>query len=165
VKNIAVGVLLIILVSIVVEPLVEMSIVFREKVVLSTAISNACRAAKDRSLEYELLRGLDAVINEERFKEYFSDAFESALNVSEQTDDGNVLTFTSNDDRYNDFTVSLDFSNMENAQTSQRVSEVNVKAQATYKFKTRYLKLAEEADKEVDYQLISERKYILSVKN
>jgi hypothetical protein len=165
VKNIAVGVLLIILVSIVVEPLVEMGIVFREKVVLSTAISNACRAAKDRSLEYELLRGLDAVINEERFKEYFSDAFESALNVSEQTDDGNVLTFTSNDDRYNDFTVSLDFSNMENAQTSQRVSEVNVKAQATYKFKTRYLKLAEEADKEVDYQLISERKYILSVKN
>ncbi|MDH6426087.1 MULTISPECIES: hypothetical protein [unclassified Paenibacillus] len=164
-KNIAVGVLLIILVSIVVEPLVEMGIVFREKVVLSTAISNACRAAKDRSLEYELLRGLDAVINEERFKEYFSDAFESALNVSEQTDDGNVLTFTSNDDRYNDFTVSLDFSNIENAQTSQRVSEVNVKAQATYKFKTRYLKLAEEADKEVDYQLISERKYILSVKN
>ncbi|MEK3946833.1 MULTISPECIES: hypothetical protein [unclassified Paenibacillus] len=164
-KNIAVGVLLIILVSIVVEPLVETGIVFREKVVLSTAISNACRAAKDRSLEYELLRGLDAVINEERFKEYFSDAFESALNVSEQTDDGNVLTFTSNDDRYNDFTVSLDFSNMENAQTSQRVSEVNVKAQATYKFKTRYLKLAEEADKEVDYQLISERKYILSVKN
>jgi len=165
VKNIAVGVLLIILVSIVVEPLVEMGIVFREKVVLSTAISNACRAAKDRSLEYELLRGLDAVINEERFKEYFSDAFESALNVSEQTDNGNVLTFTSNDDRYNDFTVNLDFSNIENTQTSQWVSEVNVKAQATYKFKTRYLKLAEEADKEVDYQLISERKYILSVKN
>ncbi|MEK4104056.1 hypothetical protein NST28_08260 [Paenibacillus sp. FSL R10-2791] len=164
-KNIAVGVLLIILVSIVVEPLVEMGIVFREKVVLSTAISNACRAAKDRSLEYELLRGLDAVINEERFKEYFSDAFERALNVSEQTDNGNVLTFTSNDDRYNDFTVNLDFSNIENTQTSQWVSEVNVKAQATYKFKTRYLKLAEEADKEVDYQLISERKYILSVKN
>ncbi|MEK8205675.1 hypothetical protein NST41_08790 [Paenibacillus sp. FSL L8-0696] len=164
-KNIAVGVLLIILVSIVVEPLVEMGIVFREKVVLSTAISNACRAAKDRSLEYELLRGLDAVINEERFKEYFSDAFESALNVSEQTDNGNVLTFTSNDDRYNDFTVNLDFSNIENTQTSQWVSEVNVKAQATYKFKTRYLKLAEKADKEVDYQLISERKYILSVKN
>ncbi|MEC0130216.1 MULTISPECIES: hypothetical protein [Paenibacillus] len=164
-KNFAVGVLLIILVSIVVEPLVEMGIVFREKVVLSTAISNACRAAKDRSLEYELLRGLDAVINEERFKEYFSDAFESALNVSEQTDNGNVLTFTSNDDRYNDFTVNLDFSNIENTQTSQWVSEVNVKAQATYKFKTRYLKLAEEADKEVDYQLISERKYILSVKN
>lgn len=156
---------MIILVSIVVEPLVEMGIVFREKVVLSTAISNACRAAKDRSLEYELLRGLDAVINEERFKEYFSDAFESALNVSEQTDNGNVLTFTSNDDRYNDFTVNLDFSNIENTQTSQWVSEVNVKAQATYKFKTRYLKLAEEADKEVDYQLISERKYILSVKN
>lgn len=164
-KNIAIGILLIILVSIVVEPLVEMGLVFREKVVLSTAISNACRAAKDRSLEYELLRGLDAKINEERFKEYFSDAFESALNVSEQTDDGNTLTFTSNDGRYNDFTVSLDFSNMENIQTSQWVSEVNVKAQATYKFKTRYLKLAEEADKDVDYQLISERKYILSVKN
>ncbi|MBY3622586.1 hypothetical protein HGO21_23990 [Acinetobacter sp. CUI P1] len=164
-KNIAIGILLIILVSIVVEPLVEMGVVFREKVVLSTAISNACRAAKDRSLEYELLRGLDAKINEERFKEYFSDAFESALNVSEQTDDGNTLTFTSNDGRYNDFTVSLDFSNMENTQTSQWISEVNVKAQATYKFKTRYLKLAEEADKDVDYQLISERKYILSVKN
>lgn len=164
-KNIAIGILLIILVSIVVEPLVEMGLVFREKVVLSTAISNACRAAKDRSLEYELLRGLDAKINEERFKEYFSDAFESALNVSEQTDDGNTLTFTSNDGRYNDFTVSLDFSNMENTQTSQWISEVNVKAQATYKFKTRYLKLAEEADKDVDYQLISERKYILSVKN
>jgi hypothetical protein len=165
VKNIAIGILLIILVSIVVEPLVEMGLVFREKVVLSTAISNACRAAKDRSLEYELLRGLDAKINEERFKEYFSDAFESALNVSEQTEDGNTLIFTSNDGRYNDFTVSLDFSNMENTQTSQWISEVKVKAQATYKFKTRYLKLAEEADKDVDYQLISERKYFLSVKN
>jgi hypothetical protein len=164
-RNLAIGILAIILVSIAVEPLVEMGVVFREKVVLSTAISNACRAAKDRSLEYELLRGLDAKINEERFKEYFSDAFESALNVSEQSRDDNTLTFTSNDGRYNDFTVSLDFSDEENMETGQQVSEVDVKAQATYKFKTRYLKLAEEAERDVGYQLISERNYILSVKN
>jgi hypothetical protein len=164
-RNLAIGILAIILVSIAVEPLVEMGIVFREKVVLSTAISNACRAAKDRSLEYELLRGLDAKINEERFKEYFSDAFESALNVSEQSREDNALTFTSNDGRYNDFTVSLDFSDEENMETGQQVSEVDVKAQATYKFKTRYLKLAEEAERDVGYQLISERNYILSVKN
>lgn len=164
-KNIAIGILVIIVVSIIVEPLVEMGIVFREKVVLSGAISNACRAAKDRSLEYELLRGLDAVINEERFKEYFADAFEDALNVSEQSQEDNTITFTSNDGKYNDFTVTLDFSNEENLYTGQQVSEVDVKAQATYKFKTKYLKLAEEAEKDVDYQLISERNYILSVKN
>lgn len=164
-KNIAIGILLVIFLSIIVEPLVEMAIVFKENVVLSTAINNACRVAKDRSLAYDSLRGLDAEVDEAKFKEYFSDAFESAMDLSLLTSDGDTLKFKSNDSNYNDFQVILNFSTVTNYETEQLVTKVEIKAESTYKFKTRYLKLAEAAGEDVDYKLISERSYLLSVKN
>lgn len=164
-RNIAIGLLLVILVSIVVEPLVELANVVKEEIMLSTAISNACRAAKDRSLEYELLRGLDAEVDEDKFKEYFADAFENALNVTEKTHAGNTLTFTSDDGKFNTFTVTLDFDDSTNWQTEQLETSVEIKAAAKYKFKTKYLKLAEDAIRGDDYQLMSERKFLLSVRN
>ncbi|OMD41070.1 hypothetical protein BSK52_11585 [Paenibacillus odorifer] len=164
-KNIAIGIMLVFFLSVIIEPLVEMALVFKENVVLSTAINNACRVAKDRSLEYESLRGLDAEIDEEKFKEYFSDAFESAMDLTLLTSDGDTLEFKSNDSKYNDFQVTLNFSSVTNYETEQLVTKVEIKAESTYKFKTQYLKLAEAAGEDVDYKLISERTYLLSVKN
>lgn len=164
-KNIAIGIMLVIFLSIIIEPLVEMAIVFKENVVLSTAVNNACRVAKDRSLEYDAIRGLDAEMDEEKFKQYFSDAFESAMDLTLLTSEGDTLNFKSNNSIYNDFQVTLDFSIDTNYETEQLVTEVEIKAEAIYKFKTRYLKLAEAAGEDVDYKLISERTYLLSVKN
>ncbi len=104
-------------------------------------------------------------MDEEKFKQYFSDAFESAMDLTLLTSEGDTLNFKSNNSIYNDFQVTLDFSTDTNYETEQLVTEVEIKAEAIYKFKTRYLKLAEAAGEDVDYKLISERTYLLSVKN
>lgn len=81
-KNIAIGVLVVILASVLLEPLVELLNLGRENIILGTALSNSARSARDRSLEYEFQRNLDAKVNEDKFAEYFSDAFEAAMNVT-----------------------------------------------------------------------------------
>lgn len=164
-RSIAAAILAVLLASILIEPLVEMANVFREKLQLNAAVTNACRAAKDRALEYEQLRGLDAKVNPERFKRYFAEAFGDALNLTQKSDTGDEVTFTSDDGQFNDFTVTFDFSDETDSGTEQEISTVQVEAEANYKYKTKYLKMAEEAIAGDDYKLVSERKYILSVKN
>lgn len=63
------------------------------------------------------------------------------------TSDGDTLEFKSNDSKYNDFQVTLNFSSVTNYETEQLVTKVEIKAESTYKFKTQYLKLAEAAGK------------------
>lgn len=163
-RNIAVMILVVVMASIVIQPLVELANLFREKITVGSAVSNALRAARDRSLEYELLRGLDARVDEERFKDYFADAFGDTLNVSESNDSGNEVTFTSNDGKFNDFTVRFEF--VENTDLNGRmVTQVDIEARADYKFKTKALQLVEEAGSSGEVELISERTYVLSVRN
>lgn len=165
-KNIAIGILLVILASILIEPLIEVINVAREKIILNTALSNSCRSAKDRSLQYTLMRNLDASVDEERFVKYFSEAFENAMGVKRIDQDGYKLTFKPvNPEKYNEFVVSLDFIEKTDAFTSQKTSTVEVEVESTYKFKTKYLKLAESAGRNVDYKLVGERSYVLSIKN
>ncbi|NGM82823.1 hypothetical protein G5B47_10400 [Paenibacillus sp. 7124] len=163
-RNIAVAILVVIMASIVIEPLVELANVFREKVTVGSAVSGALRAARDRSLEDELLRELDARVDEERFKEYFADSFGDALHVSESNDAGDEVTFTSDDGKFNPFTVSFVFDEYTDLK-GRIVTEVIVKAESQYKFKTKYLKLAESAGNSGEYKLVSEQKYLLSVRN
>lgn len=161
----AIGILLVILASILIEPLAELVNVFRERLVVSTAVNNAVRAAKDRSLEYELLRGLDAEIDESRFKAYFETAFEDAMHMTRTDSDAGAMVFTSDDGKYNDFRVALAFDVKEDLGSGQRVTEVDVKVESDYKFKTKYLKLAEDANKDTGFQLIAQRSFVVSVKN
>ena len=163
-RNIAVAILVVVMASIVIQPLVELANLFREKVTVGSAVSNALRAARDRSLEYELLRGLDARVDAERFKDYFADAFEDTLNLTQADDSGDTVTFTSNDGKFNDFTVSFEFA--ENTDLNGRVvTQVDIEARADYKFKTKALQLTEEAGSSGEVELISERTYVLSVRN
>lgn len=163
-RNIAIAILVVIIASVVIQPLVELANLFREKVTVGSAVSNALRAARDRSLEYELLRGLDARVDEERFKDYFADAFEDTLNVSESMNSGDTVTFTSKDGKFNDFTVVFDF--VERTDLNGRVvTHVDIEARADYRFKTKALQLVEDAGSSGKVELISERTYVLSVRN
>ncbi|MFB9324445.1 hypothetical protein ACFFSY_00630 [Paenibacillus aurantiacus] len=164
-RNMAIGILLVILASILIEPLAELANVFRERLTVSTAVNNAVRAAKDRSLEYELLRGLDAKIDESRFKAYFEIAFEDAMNMTRTGSDGDAMIFRSDDGKYNDFRVALAFDAKEDLASGQTVTEVDVTVESDYKFKTKYLKLAEDANKDAGFKLIAERSFVVSVKN
>lgn len=163
-KNIAIGLLMVVFLSILVEPLVELANVMREKIILGSALSNSCRAAKDRSLEYEKQRDMDAEVDLDFFKDYFSDAFEDAMNVTRTPSAGSTLLFTPNDDKYNTFTVTLDIICTPDTDTGKNITEVHVKAESPYKFKTKYLKLAESASG-IGYNLTSERMLLLMVRN
>lgn len=163
-KNIAIGLLMVVFLSILVEPLVELANVMREKIVLGSALSNSCRVAKDRSLEYEKQRDMDAEVDLDLFKDYFSIAFEDAMNVSSTPSAGNMLLFTPNDDKHNTFAVTLDVICEPNIFTGKNITEVHVRAETPYKFKTKYLKLAESASG-IGYNLTSERMLLLMVSN
>lgn len=56
-RTIAVSILIAVMLSILIAPLTEVFNISREQIVLSTALNNALRSAKDRSLVYEKLRG------------------------------------------------------------------------------------------------------------
>lgn len=161
-KNFAIAILIVILLSIVVEPLVEIMEIGREKIILGTALTNSCRVTA-LNLEYDKLRDLDAKVNEEQFVEAFSEDFEDAMNVTRQSISGNTIVFSSNDDKFNSFTVTVNMNTNVDWITEQEVTEVKVRAETKYKFKTKYLQQV--ADVATDYILTSERMYVLSVKN
>jgi len=164
-RNIALGLLMVILLSIFIEPLVEFLNVYRERIVLGSALTNAARAAKNRSLVYESQRQLDAKVNQDRFVDLFSESFEDAMQLRLEKRDGHTLSFSSVDGKYNDFTVTLKFEETTDDASERTISKVTVIAESDYKFKTKYLKLADDAGKDVTYKLIEERKLLLSVKN
>lgn len=161
-RMIAYGLLTVILSSFLIVPMVELAIVYREKIVLDSAVRNASRVAKDRALEYEHMRNLDAVMDEERFKDYFAETFEDAMNMSRSSSAGNTLRFTSDDGKFLPFTITLDFFEEDDG---RQVSKVTIRAEADYKFKTALMRTAERLNPNVNYELSTERTYILSVRN
>lgn len=163
-KSIAIGILLFILVSFLIQPMVEIANVAREKVILGSALSNACRAAKNTSLKYESIRDLHAQVDQNLFMQNFTETFEKAMNAAFKERSGNVVTFSSLDERYSEFKVILDFEEEESS-TGQIITKVNVKAEADYNFKTRYLKIANDSRKDLDYKLTAERNLLLTVRN
>ncbi|RIX50816.1 hypothetical protein D3P08_19155 [Paenibacillus nanensis] len=160
---VAYGILTILFASLILVPLVEMAVVYREKIVMDSAIRNASRVAKDRALEFEGIRNLDADMDEERFKDYFSEAFEDVMNLSESSSTGNAIKYESIDGKFNAFTVEFDFNEVEREEGL--VSEVTIRAEAAYKFKTQLMRTVEEMNPALDYQLETERRYVLTVKN
>lgn len=166
-RNIAIGILLVVFLSILLEPMREIMNLTVEKIKLGTAITNAARSAKDRSLEYDLQKNLDAQVNRKKFTEYFGETFAEALNLTwtNEKESDYYLKFKSKDGKYNDFIVSLEYEVEDDLGTEQRITTVKLKAESEYKFKTKYLKMAEDASKDVATKLISERELVLSIKN
>ncbi|MDQ2085698.1 hypothetical protein RBH29_04520 [Herbivorax sp. ANBcel31] len=163
-KNIAIGILIIILTSIIIEPMVETVNILRERVILTSALTNSFRAAKDRSIEEDSRRDLHASVDEELFIEYFCEAFEDAMNLSLSSIHGNEIIFVCENENYNDFNITVKIDEYEDDITGQIVSEVNLKAASIYNFKTKYLNLAENSLSS-DYMLTGERTFLLFVRN
>lgn len=172
-KNIAIGILLIILMSIIIEPMVETANILREKILLGSALSTSFRAAKDRSFIvsdgsgealYDSRRELDAIVDKNLFIQHFSEAFEDAMDLELSSAYGNELVFVCKKGKYNDFTVTIEITEDMDITTGQIVSEVIVTAESKYSFKTKYLKIAE-SSLTSDYMLKGERKFLLFVRN
>lgn len=161
-RMIAYGLLTVILSSFLIVPMVELAIVYREKIVLDSAVRNASRVAKDRALEFEHMRNLDAVMDEERFKQYFSEAFEDGMNLSQNSSAGRILRFTSNDGKFHPFTISLYFFEEDDG---RQLSKVTIRAESDYKFKTALMRTAASLNSNIHYELATERTYNLSVRN
>lgn len=163
-RSLAAGILLVIVVSIILQPLVELVNLTREKIVLGAALANAGRAAKHQSIASLHLRNRDAVVNEGQFRQWFADAFESALNLSLVKVNGNVLQFRSVDGHYKDIIVTLAFETGIDRRTGRTTTRVRMKAETDFPFRTRYLQLAANA-RGTQYTLTSENLLVIGVLN
>lgn len=166
-KNVAIGLFVVFLTTVLLQPIAEFMNLTREKITIGTALTNAARSAKDRSLEYDFQINLDAQVNEDRFYRYFGEAFEDALDLtwSNKGLDRHSLKFTSEDGRYGEFTVELEIEEKVDDSTEQHFSIVHITAETNYQFQSKYLQLAEAASNDVSTKLISKRELILSIKN
>ncbi|GGG02805.1 hypothetical protein [Paenibacillus aceti] len=165
-RNVAIGLLILILGSVIVQPLIEIVNLGREKIILSSAIITSARSAKDRSLEYKFQRDLNAVVNEKLFAEYFADAFLKSMNLSLMSLDGvNEYRFKPQNDKYNDIIVTLDFAEPGDGISDQYVTVVKMKAETEYKFKTKAMQLVEKMGINKKNTLVEERTLVLSIKN
>jgi len=161
-KGFAKGILAIIVLSILIEPIFEVVNVIREKITINSALFNACRVARDMSLNYESHRDRDAVIDERMFQEQFSKAFSDAMGVTEIPTVGPNLKFSSNH-VWNEFSVDIEIETRSDY-TGQTYTIVNARAETLYKYKTKYLKIAADAIN-LDLKLVGERKLLVSIKN
>lgn len=165
-RNIAFGLVMVVLLSFLVEPLVEVAWLMREKVIISTAVSNSCRSAKDVSLSGDSMQDLNAVVDKQRFMNCYADTFCRILNLSVSAMDtpSGTIRFSSNDGKHNDFIVTVQLDDSLDL-SDQTVSTADIKVESVYKFKTKYLQLAEIANPDISYKITAERSFDMSVKN
>jgi len=131
--------------SIMVTPLVEVFIVGRDKILLSSTVNNSYRAAEETSYSYREMRNGNTVVDEERFLKCFADTFSTSYEMECTNTTSNPLRFVSYDDIFNDFIVHVDF-RYELAEGGADVAIVTVTAESEYKFRTRYMRLISYGD-------------------
>jgi hypothetical protein len=141
--------------------MVESAIVMKDRLVMSNALTNACRSAKNMSLTDESLQDRNAEIDDDLFRDYFADAFGEAIGTNCVSSIGNILVFDENDN-YSRITVTLDIKT-ETDWNGQTTSTVEVDASAPYKFKTPYMKIADQAA--AGFTMQCERTLLLRVVN
>lgn len=166
-RQLAYTVLGIILLASLIQPLTEMAEACRKKVMISSALNNAFRAARDRSLTEESIQSLDAEIDVELFYDYFSEAFCDSLDLMESSRTESAygsLSFEDYNEHFNEITIEIDLDEYEDYESGKEVTEVTLHAETDYKFDIGYLKLLNESTAE-KYTLTFDRTYILTVKN
>lgn len=164
-RGFAVGILVVIMVSILLEPLVEFAIVLSERVKFDSALSNSVQLAKNESLISDQIRDLGAEMNMDVFYDVFAETYSESLDVPYPTRVDNVLTFPSGT-KFDTITVTVDVVVDVEPFTGRTITNLDVEAVTDYRFKTTYLKLAEsEATEDMTYQLVGQRSFIVSVVN
>lgn len=167
-RQIAYTVLGVILIASFLQPLTEMVEACRKKVVISAALHNSFRAARDRSLTEESIRALDAEVDTELFFDYFSEAFCDSLNFSEaRRSEGTsgYIEFESYNEMFNDIKVEIDIDDSSDWYEDKEVTRVTLHTETDYKFNIGSLKLLNDLSKYSNYKLEFDNTYLLLVKN
>jgi len=120
-KSTAIGILVVFLSVAFLQPMIETANVFKEKVALGAAILNCCRAACNYALVDDVYldwdRGsrpnLDAVIDKEKFAEYFAEAFGNTFDIGSPVIIGDVLEIIfPKSERWDEIKIRLSFEDM-----------------------------------------------------
>ena len=119
-------------------PLVEVFLLGRDKMLLSATLYNSFRAAKEASYSYLSMRDVDAVVDEEVFRQSFADTFAVSYGM-ECKDYDTPLKLTSPDNSFNAFEIQIDFDN-DLADDNSQIVIVTVTAVSIYKFRTRLMR-------------------------
>ena len=147
-KNMMVGILIVMLMAALAQPLIEFSIVINESVALDAAVLNSCRAARNNALasaDYygsgQILGDLNACIEEDEFRRYFAEAFSETLGVGIVDSSANPMRFGENE-RWNNITIWVDFEYDDGGFDGRGVSRATIEAETPYKFRTSLLRSA-----------------------
>ncbi len=166
-RQIAYIVLACVLLANLIQPLTEMVEVCRKKVIISSALNNSFRAARDRSLEEHGIQNLNAKVDVDLFYEYFTDAFCDSLNLydtSRLVSENGYIEFESIDDTFNTMHIDVEVDTSYDYQ-DRETTRVNLELETEYKFSIGVLKLLNETSNASEYILEFDRSYLLLVKN
>lgn len=167
-KGLAYSILGIIFLANLIQPLTEMAEACRQKVVISSALNNSFRAARDRCITEESLKNLDAEVDVDLFYEYFSEALCDSLYLSESgrsIGTSGYLEFNPWNDLFNSIRVEIDIDDASDFYDDKEMTRITLHAETDYKFKIGALKLLEDKTKYSNYTLEFDRTYLLLVKN
>ena len=153
----------VLLLSILVTPIVEVFMAGKDKILLSSTLYNSFRAAREASFAYADMRDIDAVVDEKVFLECFADTFATSYGMDCTGSSSSPLRFVSYDGTFNDFEVSVNFSE-KTGEGGAAITEVTVSAISQYHFRTRYMSLISYGDTN-PYMLERTLKFIMRVTN
>lgn len=170
-KIVAYMILTVIVSIAVLEPIAEYGLLLNEKIMTSSALYNAMEVANRTSLNYEDMRNLDAVVDRSVFLSEFSDAFEAAAGVYQSgwSSSGDTSTITFEPSDYDDprdpITVTLVFTQLGDPATEKVTTRVNASAVTPYVFKIKGLATAASLSPAMDFNIVTERMYVMEIAN
>ena len=166
-KQMAYMILASVLLANLIQPMVEMAEVCRKKVIISSALNNSFRAARDRSLSEHAMQTLEAEVDIDLFYEYFEDAFCDSLDLSvsrSSRGETGYIEFESWNDMFNLIRVDVDI-NKSYDYEDRETTRVDLELETDYKFSIGALKFLNETMQDDQYVLEFDRSYLLLVKN
>lgn len=140
-KNFAIAIFLTLMLALLIEPMVDVANILREKILISSAVNNACRASKDRSLTYGDFRDLNAVIDHTVFVDQFADNFAESFDAVCTEKSSIFMKFRPTSTNFDDLTMDLTFTEAQDE--DKTITTIHVMTKTRYKFKTKFLKQAD----------------------
>jgi hypothetical protein len=160
-KGFAYVILIVVIMTIILEPFMETIQVFVEKSKIDSAIRNSGRLAMSRSVKDTNRADLDSTVDLDAFRKRFNEGFAAALDLEVTSSSGNKSHFKSMNNRFNDFDVEFIIDPDQN-----KKGFWTVKAESKYKYKTRYLKYVEkQAPNLTVFLLGGEQRFSINIVN
>lgn len=156
-------ILAVLLLSILITPIVEVFMLGRDKILLSSTVHNSFRAAREASYSYLDMRNVDAVVDKEVFLRSFARTFATSYGMDYINPTSNPLRFVSYDETFNDFFVTIEF--YEDTGTGDAtITIVTITAESEYRFRTGYMRAIGMGSRN-PYMLTISRTYTMRIEN